>query len=126
MRRVLPSIFLVVALVIHFTPMLSFAEPVLIKDGFMTGNKFMELSSDEQSAYAMGLVDGMLLAPIFDAPKAKLIWLESCIVGMSNKQVAAMLRKELESKPGEWHYSAHHAMYRAMLEACPGSPKKTK
>ena len=123
MRRVLPSILLVVVLAIPFTPMLSFAEVVGIHHGFMTGNKFMTLSSDDQSIYAMGLVDGMVLAPMFEAPKAKTKWLETCIEGMTNMQVAAMLRKELESNPGTWHHSAHTAMYRAMLKGCPGSPK---
>ena len=126
MRRVLPSILLVVVLAIPFMPMFSFAEPVEIHNGFMTGNKFMTLPRDEQEAYAMGLVDGMFLAPMFDAPKAKTGWLGKCAEGMTNTQVAAMLRKELENNPGQWHYSAHASMYGAMLEASSGSPKKTK
>jgi hypothetical protein len=125
MRRVLPSILLVVPLTIHFTPILSFAD-VTIRAGFMKGNEFLALSSREQSTYAMGLVDGMLLAPFFGDPRVKMGWLERCIDGMTNMQVDAMLRKELESNPGTWHYSVNTAMYRAMLEACPGSPKKIK
>ena len=122
MRRVLPSILLVVVLAIPFTPMFSFAH-VYIKTGFMKGNEFLALSSGEQEAYAMGLIDGMLLAPFFDAPKTKTDWLESCIAGMTDTQVVAMLKEELENNPGTLYYSVHTAMYRAMLEGCPGSPK---
>jgi hypothetical protein len=114
-------------LAIPFTPMLSFAEEVtIIKSGFMTGNEFLALSRSVQSTYAMGLVDGMLLAPLFKAPKANMYWLETCTVGMTNEQVTAILRKELESNPATWHYAVHSAMYRAMLEVCPGSPKNKK
>jgi hypothetical protein len=44
-----------VALAIPFMPMLSFAEEVTIKTGFMKGSEYLALSSGEQSNYAMGL-----------------------------------------------------------------------
>ena len=124
MRRVLPSVLLVMVLAINFTPIPSFAEEYFsIKTGFMKGKNFMALSSSAQSAYAMGVVDGMLLAPLFKAPKVNMDWLERCIVGMTNEQVSTILRKELEKDPGTWDHSVHSTMYNALLTACPGSSK---
>lgn len=107
-------------------PSFAVDEVVEIRNSIVDGNTFLGWPEDRQEMYSMGLLDGMLLAPLFGAPKAKMKWLERCITGMTGAQLAAMMRVDLKNNPGQWHRSVHSSMYRAMLDACPASPKKQK
>jgi hypothetical protein len=49
-------------------------------------------------AYAMGIVDGMLLAPLFNAPKQDLSWFANCVEGMKDTQVVGILTKDLRGR----------------------------
>jgi len=120
------SIFILLAVLCTPHASLAIDNVVDVRNGFVDGNTFLAWPEDRQEKYAVGLVDGMLLAPLFGAPKAKLHWLERCIAGMTGAQVAAMVRVDLKNNPGQWHRSVHTSIYRAMLDACPGSPKKQK
>lgn len=97
-------------------------DEVYIKNGFVTGEAYLLLDATSQTRYASGLVDGLLIAPLMGAPASKMAWLQSCVVSMSDSQVAAMLSQELKSNPGSWHQSAHVPMYSALNKACPQSP----
>jgi len=92
---------------------------VSIKTGLGTGEAYLNMSSREQRAYAIGVVNGMLLAPLFGAPKEKMLRIESCLVGMTDTQVAAILTKYLRENPGRWHETPHVPMYAALIETCP-------
>ena len=94
-------------------------EPVLIHDGFITGQRFRELSELSRRSYAAGLVDGMLLAPFVGAPKARLQWFETCATGMTDGQVAATISKFVNENPARWHEQVHAQFYAAMRQACP-------
>jgi len=97
----------------------AFSQPVTIKNGFGSGEDYLKMSQSEQRAYAMGVVNGMLLAPLFGAPKNKMLQIENCLVGMTDSQVAAILAKYLRDNPGRWHETPHTPMYAALLESCP-------
>ncbi len=92
---------------------------VVIKDGFITGQAFLNLSQVEQHGYVMGVIDGAFLAPFFGAPKERVRWLETCTIGMTDSQIAALVRKRLRDAPEVWHLSASVAVYRAFLNVCP-------
>jgi len=62
-------------------------EGVAIHHGFYT--------EGQRWTYVSGVIEGMLLAPLYGAPKSKMVWIESCIVG---------------------------TLYSAMIGACKGSP----
>jgi len=109
---VIGLVLLVLAPIVHSE------EGVLIHNGFLTGKDYLEMSSSQQKAYAAGVTNGMLLAPLFGAPKERLTWFESCVTGMTDIQVGAILKKYLENNPGRWHESSHITMYSAMLNAC--------
>lgn len=94
--------------------------PVRIKNGFYTGNDFRVASATRQEGYAMGLVDGMLLAPLFRGEKRSMAWLEACVEGMTSDQVAAIMRQYVEARPADWNEGMHTIGYRAMLAACDG------
>lgn len=97
-------------------------QPVSIHDGFMTGQRFRDLPEMSRRAYAAGLVDGMLLAPLVGAPKAGLKWFESCATGMTDEQVAAIISKFVNDNPARWHEPLHAQFYAAMRQACPKAP----
>lgn len=92
---------------------------MLIQSGFLKGQAYMDLPAVERSTYAIGVLDGMELAPLLGAPSSRVAWVGQCSVGMTSPQVMAILDKHLREHPEEWHQSAHVALFRAMKAACP-------
>lgn len=96
-----------------------FAESVLFAPGYLDGNRFLQMSKSEQTAYAMGLIDGMLFSPIFGATSNKdLSCIEYCSVNMTNIQITTILTKYLEDNPGKWHHPVNAIMYEALKKSC--------
>jgi hypothetical protein len=91
---------------------------VLIQNGFIKGNDFRVLDSGSKNMYSMGLVDGILLSPLYGAPKLKLEKFESCTTGMNGSQLAAIFDKYLAAHPERWHQSMHTLAFVALKEAC--------
>ena len=80
----------------------------------------------EQRAYAMGAINGMLIAPMFEAPKGPLRWLETCAEHMTDDQVAAIIRQHLVDHPERWYQGLHIESWVAMKNACvPASASPT-
>ena len=94
-------------------------EEFWIANGFSTGEQFLSMSETEKSAFSMGTVNGMLLAPLFGAPKEQMLRIETCLVGMTNSQVTAIFEKYLRDNPSRWHQTPHVPMYSALIQACP-------
>jgi hypothetical protein len=92
--------------------------PVHIQNGFLTGNSFRQLSPLAKRSYIMGIVDGLLIAPLVEAPKSKVRWLERCVVNMTDDHVAAIVDKHLAEQPQRWHDPMHVLAYSAFREAC--------
>lgn len=92
--------------------------PVEIKKGFLTGNSFRDLSYAGKRGYAMGFLDGALMSPMFDAPKRETRWIETCVVGMTDEQVVAILDKFLANNPARWHEQMNILAWVAMKEGC--------
>jgi hypothetical protein len=105
-------------------PLFAADEPVWIQNGFGTGQDYLKMTKSQQRTYAMGVVDGILLSPLFGAPKSKMKWFESYIVGMTDEQVAVILLKYLENNPGRWHDGLHLLAYSAIKEAFDKSRSK--
>src|ERR1035437_2629312 len=83
---------------------------ISIKTGFLTAEEFTQMGGQSQHDYAMGVVDGMLLAPLFGAPRAQndgqnIGAFGDCITGMSSKQVAAIISKFVRDHPERWNDS---------------------
>jgi hypothetical protein len=110
---------LTTSMVIFLTAMIVSAgeQGVLIHNGFGTGQDYIKMSSVQKRAYAMGSVNGILLAPLFGAPKEKVQWLELYVENMTDVQIAAILSKYLEDNPGRWHDGLHILTYSAIKEA---------
>jgi hypothetical protein len=95
--------------------------PVEIHNGLSRGHDYRALSEREQWLYASALLEGIMLAPMFGANKARgslLRRLEDCAEGMTNEQLAAILTKYLREHPERWHDYVHIIMYSALMDAC--------
>jgi len=92
-------------------------EPVWIHNGFGTGGDYVKMSESQKRAYAMGAINGMIIAPLFGAPTYEMQWFESYVENMTDVQVAAILSKYLQDNPGRWHDGLHVLMYSALKEA---------
>lgn len=95
------------------------AEDIWVKEGFITGNEYLAFADVNKKRYAMGVLDGIFLAPLFGAPKGNIKWLENCVVNMTDSQVAAVLNKYLRDNPQRWHESLNFIAYSAFREVCP-------
>lgn len=93
-------------------------ESVLIHKGFITGNTFRALDPTSKNVYATGLIDGILLAPLYGAPEKNLDSFEACTIGMTGQQVVAIFEKYLRDNPDRWHQSMHVIGFSAMKHAC--------
>lgn len=90
---------------------------ILIHNGFGTGQDYINMTPTNKRTYAMGAINGILLAPLFGAPKEKMHWFELYIENMTDVQVATILSKFLEDNPGRWHDGLHVLMFSAIKEA---------
>ena len=67
----------------------------------------------------MGLVDGIFLAPVFDALKpGPLSKVEKCLVDKTDFQLHAIFKKHLDDHPERWHLGAHALFYQTLLGFC--------
>jgi hypothetical protein len=93
----------------------------MVHQGYLRTEKYVQFTPTEQVVYATGLVDGMYLAPVFDAPAEgkHLSSLQTCLKEMSNTQVAAIIAKFAKEHPEKWHIGANLVAYQAFREICP-------
>jgi hypothetical protein len=93
----------------------------LVSDGFVKTEQYLEMGKTEQGIYAAGLIDGIYLAPLFDAANRDehLMSVKTCVKGMSNTQVAAIITKYAKEHPERWHMGTNLVAYQALWEACP-------
>jgi hypothetical protein len=90
-----------------------------IRAGFVNGNDYLELDANEKRAYAMGAIDGLLVAPLLSAPEAQLKRLHDCTLQMNDRQVVAIITKYLRDNPAKWHHPMNLSSFNAMRMACP-------
>ena len=120
MKYLLISVLLI-AFIPNYTP--SQKETVYIGAGFLKGNDYLAMDAAEKRAYAMGAINGMLVAPLLGAPQEKARWFNDCTLKMNDEQVAAIITKYLRDNPAQWHLPMNLTSFNAMRLACPGAPK---
>ena len=93
---------------------------VVIHNGFLKASDYLDMDAENQRAYAMGLLDGMYMAPNFGAPDNNklLIKVATCVEGMKSSQVAAIIEKYVRDHPDHWQWDLKDMGYNAMLQAC--------
>jgi hypothetical protein len=94
---------------------------VRIHGGFLKAEAYLHFDNNSKRAYAMGLLDGMYMAPMFHAPDDGkfLVSLERCVEGMRSSQVAAIIEKYIRDHPEHWYLDLKDEGYAAMRQACP-------
>jgi hypothetical protein len=92
---------------------------VSVSSGFLKGKDYLDFTTEEKRAYAMGVMNGMLVAPLLGAPEEKVAWLEKCTTEMTDEQIAAIITKYLNDHPGDWHRQMNVLSLNAMIATCP-------
>jgi hypothetical protein len=95
-----------------------------VPGGFMNTGEYGDLQAAEQNSYAMGFVNGMMVAGILGADFKKVEALNRCTSGMKSKQVAAILDKYVKDHPESWHQTLAAHSFAAIVEACPDLKKQ--
>jgi Rap1a immunity proteins len=95
----------------------------LVRTGFLSAEKYLALRPDVQAVYMAGMIDGMFLAPMFEAPDDDkyLVRIQVCLTDgrMTNTQIAAIVTKYVKKRPDQWKMPANVVAYQALREACP-------
>jgi hypothetical protein len=90
-------------------------------DGFMKGSKYLEMQPSERAAYAAGFVNGMSVSAMVlnlgSSPREPR-WLADCIRGMTDRQIAEIIRKDVQDRPAEWHTGLNRLGLNAVVSAC--------
>jgi hypothetical protein len=96
----------------------------LVLGGHLKSEEYLALQPEEQAAYAMGLLDGINLAPVFDASNTNkyLSSFQTCVRDMTGVQVAAIITKYVKERPEQWHFPINLIAYEAVRKVCPVSP----
>ena len=98
----------------------SMGDEYTIHDGFVSGEHYLNGTSAFRKAYAMGVIDGLMTAPLIEGSEKRALALGVCMEGMSDSQVAAILTKNLNDRPETWNLPVNISMYRALILICPG------
>jgi len=113
-------IFLLFTLATFGLPTASKAKDLLaIQNGFLTGERLMMMSSSEQRAYTMGIVNGILISPFFGAEGKEIDRIKNCLKGMSDSQLVVIHMNYLQKNPAIWHLTPHISFLNALIEVCP-------
>ena len=95
----------------------------VVRSGYLSAGKYRALKPDTQGVYMAGMLDGMYLAPMFDAPDEDkyLVRIRACVTDgdLTNTQIAAIVTKYAKKRPDVWRAGANVVAYQALREFCP-------
>jgi hypothetical protein len=95
----------------------------LVRSGYLSAGKYLALKPDTRGVYMAGMIDGMYLAPMFDAPDEDkyLVRIRVCVTDgdLTNTQIATIVTKYAKKRPDEWQAGANVVAYQALREVCP-------
>lgn len=125
MKRALIAALMVIALPGTSVPQRS----VVIHNGWLKAQSYLDMDPASQKAYVMGALDGMYNAPYFGAAENDkiLMRIEKCVESTSNaSQVAAIVLKGTKEHPERWSWDLITATIQAILDVCPAQPALKK
>ena len=95
----------------------------LVRSGYLSAGAYLALKPDTQGVYMAGMIDGMYLAPMFDAPDEDkyLVRIRRCVTygDITNTQIAAIVTKYAKKRRDKWQAGANVVAYQALREFCP-------
>jgi hypothetical protein len=112
--------FLLLVAVIWTSAQAASEAPITIPNGYLTGSQFRAAGPAVQRGYAMGVVDGLLLSPMYGAPERRSRLLKTCLLALQldSDQITALVSREIEADPVTWSNPAHSTAFRALRKAC--------
>jgi len=96
------------------------ADDVWIQNGFGTGRDFMNMTEIERRAYAMGIVNGVTLAPLFGGTQEQLAWFDTYTDTKSDREVARIIFDYIANNPQSWSEQLHVLTISAIRQAYDG------
>lgn len=99
-------------------PTCALDENVEVSEGFDTAADLAKQSDSQLTTFVDAFVDGVSLAPLLDAPSSCTAKAYACLIGKTEDQLVAALRKYLVSHPDEASDGANLVAYRALFGAC--------
>ena len=95
----------------------------VVRSGYLSAGAYLALKPDLQGVYMAGMIDGMYLAPMFDAPDEDkyLVRIRRCVTDgdLTNTQIAAIVTKYAKKRRDEGQAGANVVAYQALREVCP-------
>lgn len=76
------------------------------------------MSEAESNMFVTGVVSGILLAPAFGSPAKCTKHISDCLVGKSNFQLGAIVRKYIQDNPEQWDWGCNFLAMSAIQSMC--------
>src|SRR3954471_15155081 len=95
-------------------------EPVSVPNGFLTGEQYLkQFDSREKAAYAIGFANAILVSPLI-APSAQAVAsdVQHCLIGQTSAQMAAIIRRYIDTIPDRWDLPLNILGYEALMKSC--------
>ena len=90
-----------------------------VPGGFLKGGDFKDLPEGTREGYAMGFVNGLLVAEYLGADDKAVRLLSDCVQPMRSDQVAEIIGKHVRDNPAQWHEGLNGQSLNAIVSACP-------
>ena len=91
---------------------------VSISKGFFTGAELHALSDQELEMYAAGYVDALQAATMIGVTEPCRRALQACVIGRTNSELAATVRKYLRENPNRWGEQSNGILYNVLFSPC--------
>jgi hypothetical protein len=89
---------------------------ILVPNGFMTGQAYLDLDARDRTFYTRGFINGMSVAPLLGAPHGD--WFSKCIVDRTDVQLAEIIRRFIDAHAERWHEGLNILGYAALIDSC--------
>jgi hypothetical protein len=91
---------------------------VTVSKGSYTGVELNTLDDHDLGMYAAGYVDALQAATMIGVTETCRRALQACVVGRSNFELTAMVRKYLRENPNRWEGQSNALLYNAIFSQC--------
>lgn len=88
---------------------------VIVGDGLIKGNEFIEFPEMQKRRYVSGMIDAFLFSPAVGSSAEVYAALAECVRGMTDKQLVAIVSDWLASHPQRWHDSMNSIFFASII-----------
>jgi len=91
----------------------------LAMKGIVLGLYSLSLPTASRRVMVIGIIEGILISPTFNAPKKDLYWIEQCITGTTDHQIETIITRYADAHPEYWNWNIGLLAHNAMKDVCP-------